>query len=315
VLDPLKNIGAQFFARSGGKLPITINGTNQALPNDVTLEVASAQVKSAILLAGLNTAGHTVLIEPSPSRDHTEKMLSYFGAEISTKEIGNGFRKITLVGQPELTGRKIIIPGDVSSAAFIIVGALITPGSNVEIKNVGINPLRIGLLDSLNEMGADLKILKVRENTNEQVADIQIKYKRLKGVTIPADRAPSMIDEYPILSIAASVAQGTSVFEGVSELRIKESDRLTAMAEGLKACGVMTNTTTNSLTIIGTGDRPLGGVTIASQLDHRIAMSYLVLGLVSKNPISIDDADPIETSFPGFINVMNQLGANMEFKQ
>jgi 3-phosphoshikimate 1-carboxyvinyltransferase len=164
-------------------------------------------------------------------------------------------------------------------------------------------------------MGADLKILKVRENTNEQVADIQIKYKQLKGVTIPADRAPSMIDEYPILSIAASVAQGTSVFEGVSELRIKESDRLTAMAEGLKACGVMTNTTTNSLTIIGTGGRPLGGVTIASQLDHRIAMSYLVLGLVSKNPISIDDADPIETSFPGFINLMNQLGANMEFKQ
>jgi 3-phosphoshikimate 1-carboxyvinyltransferase len=315
VLDPLRNIGAQFFVRSGDKLPITINGTNQALPNDVTLQVASAQVKSAILLAGLNTAGHTVLIEPSPSRDHTEKMLSYFGAEISTKKIKNGSRKIILVGQPELTGRRIIIPGDISSAAFIIVGALITPGSNVEIKNVGINPLRTGLLDSLNEMGADLKILKVRENTNEQVADIQIKYKQLKGVTIPADRAPSMIDEYPILSIAASVAQGTSVFEGVGELRVKESDRLTAMAEGLKDCGVMTNTTTNSLTITGTGGRPLGGVTIASQLDHRIAMSYLVLGLVSKTPISIDDADPIETSFPGFINLMNQLGANMEFRQ
>jgi 3-phosphoshikimate 1-carboxyvinyltransferase len=242
-------------------------------------------------------------------------MLSYFGAEISTKKIKNGSRKIILVGQPELTGRRIIIPGDISSAAFIIVGALITPGSNVEIKNVGINPLRTGLLDSLNEMGADLKILKVRENTNEQVADIQIKYKQLKGVTIAADRAPSMIDEYPILSIAASVAQGTSVFEGVGELRVKESDRLTAMAEGLKDCGVMTNTTTNSLTITGTGGRPLGGVTIASQLDHRIAMSYLVLGLVSKNPISIDDADPIETSFPGFINLMNQLGANMEFRQ
>ena len=315
VIDPLKNIGAQFYVRTGGKLPITINGTNQALPNDVTLEVASAQVKSAILLAGLNTAGHTVLIEPSPSRDHTEKMLSYFGAEISTQEIGSGSRKITLIGQPELTGRKVIIPGDISSAAFIIVGALITPGSNIEIKNVGINPLRTGLLDSLNEMGADLKILKVRKNTNEKVADIQIKYKQLKGVTIPADRAPSMIDEYPILSIAASVARGTSVFEGVGELRIKESDRLTAMAEGLKSCGVMTNTTINSLTINGTGGRPMGGVTIASQLDHRIAMSYLVLGLVSKNPISIDDAGPIETSFPGFINLMNQLGANMKFKQ
>jgi 3-phosphoshikimate 1-carboxyvinyltransferase len=242
-------------------------------------------------------------------------MLSYFGARISTKEIGNSSRKIMLVGQPELTGRKIIIPGDVSSAAFIIVGALITPGSNVEIKNVGINPLRTGLLDSLNEMGADIKILKIREHTNEKVADIQIKYKQLKGVTIPAARAPSMIDEYPILSIAASVAQGTSIFEGVGELRIKESDRLTAMAEGLKACGVMTNATTDSLTINGRGGRPLGGVTIASQLDHRIAMSYLVLGLISKCPISIDDAGPIETSFPGFINLMNQLGANMEFQQ
>ena len=315
VLDPLKNIGAQFYSRSGDKLPLTIIGTNQALPNETTLKVASAQVKSAILLAGLNTSGHTILIEPSPSRDHTEKMLSYFGAEIKTKELENNSRKITLVGQPELTGRKIIIPGDISSAAFIIVGALITPGSNVKIKNVGINQLRTGLLDSLNEMGADLKILKIRQTTNEKVADIEIKYKQLKGVTIPADRAPSMIDEYPILSIAASVAHGTSIFEGVGELRIKESDRLTAMAEGLKNCGVMTNSTINSLTITGTGGCPLGGVTIASQLDHRIAMSYLVLGLISKNPISIDDAGPIETSFPGFINLMNQLGANMELKQ
>ena len=315
VLDPLRNIGAQFVVRAGDKLPITISGTNQALPNNITLKVASAQVKSAVLLAGLNASGHTVLIEPRPSRDHTERMLSYFGAELSTEEIGNGSRKITLVGQPELTGRKIIVPGDISSAAFLIVGALITPGSNLKIKNVGINPLRTGLLDSLKEMGANLKILKVRENSSEQIADIQIKYKQLKGITIPAARVPSMIDEYPILSIAASVAQGTSVFEGVGELRVKESDRLTAMAEGLKSCGVMTKTTTNSLTIVGTGGDPLdGGATIASRLDHRIAMSYLILGLVSKNPITIDDGDPIETSFPGFINLMNQLGANMELK-
>jgi len=315
VLDPLRNIGAQFVVRAGDKLPITISGTNQALPNNITLKVASAQVKSAVLLAGLNASGHTVLIEPRPSRDHTERMLSYFGAELSTEDIGNGSRKITLVGQPELTGRKIIVPGDISSAAFLIVGALITPGSNLKIKNVGINPLRTGLLDSLKEMGANLKILKVRENSSEQVADIQIKYKQLKGITIPATRVPSMIDEYPILSIAASVAQGTSVFEGVGELRVKESDRLTAMAEGLKSCGVMTKTTTNSLTIVGTGGDPLdGGATIASRLDHRIAMSYLILGLVSKNPITIDDGDPIETSFPGFINLMNQLGANMELK-
>jgi len=315
VLDPLRNIGAQFVVRAGDKLPITISGTNQALPNNITLKVASAQVKSAVLLAGLNASGHTVLIEPRPSRDHTERMLSYFGAELSTEDIGNGSRKITLVGQPELTGRKIIVPGDISSAAFLIVGALITPGSNLKIKNVGINPLRTGLLDSLKEMGANLKILKVRENSSEQVADIQIKYKQLKGITVPATRVPSMIDEYPILSIAASVAQGTSVFKGVGELRVKESDRLTAMAEGLKSCGVMTKTTTNSLTIVGTGGDPLdGGATIASRLDHRIAMSYLILGLVSKNPITIDDGDPIETSFPGFINLMNQLGANMELK-
>lgn len=315
VLDPLRNIGAQFVVRAGDKLPITISGTNQALPNNITLKVASAQVKSAVLLAGLNAPGHTVLIEPRPSRDHTERMLSYFGAKLSTEDIGNGSRKITLVGQPELTGRKIIVPGDISSAAFLIVGALITPGSNLKIKNVGINPLRTGLLDSLKEMGANLKILKVRENSSEQVADIQIKYKQLKGITIPATRVPSMIDEYPILSIAASVAQGTSVFKGVGELRVKESDRLTAMAEGLKSCGVMTKTTTNSLTIVGTGGDPIdGGATIASRLDHRIAMSYLILGLVSKNPITIDDGDPIETSFPGFINLMNQLGANMELK-
>ena len=315
VLDPLKNIGATFLARAGGKLPITINGTSQALPNDLTLEVASAQVKSAILLAGLNTVGHTVLIEPKPSRDHTERMLSYFGAEISVKEVGNGSRKITLVGQPELTGRKILVPGDISSAAFIIIGAAITPGSNVEIKNVGINPLRTGLLDSLKEMGADLKILKIREHTNEPVADIQIKYKQLKGVTIPAERAPRMIDEYPILSIAAAVAQGTTVFEGVEELRVKESDRLTVMAEGLRDCGITTNATKNSLTITGTNGPPNGGVTISSRLDHRIAMSFLILGLICKNPITIDDAEPIETSFPDFINLMNKLGANMKFKQ
>ena len=176
VLEPLKKIGAQFFTREGDKLPITIKGTNQALPSEITMEIASAQVKSSILFAGLNAAGHTVVIEPTPSRDHTEKMLSHFGAEITTEKTTDGFRKITLVGQPELTGRKVIIPGDISSAAFIIVGALITPGSDVEIKNVGINPLRTGLLDCLKEMGADLKILKVRENAGEKIADIKIKY-------------------------------------------------------------------------------------------------------------------------------------------
>ena len=312
VLEPLKKIGAQFFTREGDKLPITIKGTNQALPSEITMEIASAQVKSSILFAGLNAAGHTVVIEPTPSRDHTEKMLSHFGAEITTEKTKDGFRKITLVGQPELTGRKVIIPGDISSAAFIIVGALITPGSDVEIKNVGINPLRTGLLDCLKEMGADLKILKVRENAGEKIADIKIKYKRLQGITVPKSRAPSMIDEYPILSIAASVAEGVSVFNGVEELRVKESDRLTAMAEGLRACGIGTKMTEDSLTITGKGGSPDGGTLIKSQLDHRIAMSFLVMGLISKKSISVDDAQPIETSFPGFIHFMNQLGANME---
>jgi 3-phosphoshikimate 1-carboxyvinyltransferase len=314
VLDPLKKLGAQFIAREGDKLPLTIKGTNQALPIEITLEIASAQVKSAILLAGLNALGHTVIIEPEPTRDHTEKMLSYFGATITSEEIGNGSRKITLVGQPELSGRKITIPGDFSSAAFVIIGALITPGSNVEIKNVGINPLRTGLLDSLKEMGADLKIQKVRESAGEKIADIKIKYTQLKGITVPASRVPSMIDEYPILSIAASVAKGVSVFEGIGELRVKESDRLTNMANGLKACGVVTKATENTLTISGISGRPEGGTIITSQLDHRIAMSYLVLGLISKKPITVDDAQPIETSFPNFTNLMNQLGANMEFK-
>jgi len=314
VLDPLRDIGAQFDVRSDDKLPFTIKGTNQALPNEVTLEIASAQIKSAILLAGLNTAGHTVVIETNPSRDHTEKMLSFFNAEIKIEEVGKNVRKITLVGRPELTGRKVFIPGDFSSAAFLIVAALITPGSDLEIKNVGINPLRTGLLDCLTEMGADLNIVKVRENSGEPVADIQIKYKQLRGITIPANRVPRMIDEYPILSIAASVAQGTSIFKGVGELRIKESDRLTAMAEGLKACGVKTKETTNSLTIIGKSGKVPGGAKIASQLDHRIAMSYLVLGLISTSSITIDDGDPIETSFPNFVSLMNQLGANMEFK-
>ena len=314
VIEPLKKIGAQFFARAEDKLPLTIKGTNHALPIDTTLEIASAQVKSAILLGGLNAAGHTIVTEPKPSRDHTEKMLSYFGAGITTKEYSNGSRKITLVGQPELTGRKVIIPGDISSAAFIIIGALITPGSNVEIKNVGINPLRTGLLESLKEMGADLKISKVRENAGEKMADIKIKHKQLQGIIVPKSRAPSMIDEYPILAIAASVANGVSVFKGIEELRVKESDRLAAMAEGLKDCGVITKTTKNSLTINGKGGRPKGGVIIKSQLDHRIAMSFLILGLISKEPISIDDAQPIETSFPGFIQLMNQLGANMELR-
>jgi len=312
VLKPLQNIGAHFFATAKNKMPITINGTRNALPTETTLEIASAQIKSALLLAGLNATGYTVVIERAPTRDHTEKMLQHFGADISTEEISRKGRRITLVGQPELTGRKIIIPGDISSAAFLIIGALITPDSDLTVKNIGINPLRTGILDSLKKMGANFKIYNIRENSGEPQADIRVRHSQLRGVTIPAHQVPRLIDEYPILSIAASVARGTTVFEGIGELRVKESDRLSAISEGLEACGIETQTTIDTLIINGTNQRPKGGATIASRLDHRIAMSYLILGLISKQPITIDDSSPIETSFPGFINLMNKLGANMK---
>jgi 3-phosphoshikimate 1-carboxyvinyltransferase len=239
-------------------------------------------------------------------------MLEYFGAKLSIKENIDGSHQITLIGQPELTGRHVIIPGDISSASFLIVAALITPGSNLKIQGVGINPLRVGIIDTLKEMGANLKILNKKNTAGEPVADIHVRHSQLKGVKVPAARAPSMIDEYPILSIAASAAEGTSIFEGIRELRVKESDRLDAMAKGLKACGIHTENTESSLTIFGIGSSPEGGNTITTHLDHRIAMSYLVLGLISKHPITIDDGSPIDTSFPGFIELMNTLGANME---
>ena len=312
VMEPLRHIGAEFTARSGGRLPITVTGTPDALPGDETLKVASAQVKSAILLAGLNAKGTTIVIEPHPSRDHTEKMLSFFGADISTEENADGSRKIMLVGQPEITGRDIVVPGDISSAAFPIVAALITPGSDLTLENVGINPLRAGLLASLTEMGADIEILNTRDNAGEPVADIHVRHSQLNGAVIPAARAPSMIDEYPILAIAAATAEGTSIFEGVGELRVKESDRLDAMASGLKDCGIKIETTKDSLTVHGKNQPPKGGVTLASRLDHRIAMSYLILGMASESPITVDDGGPIETSFPGFQKLLNDLGANME---
>jgi 3-phosphoshikimate 1-carboxyvinyltransferase len=312
VMGPLRNIGAEFVARSGGKLPITITGTGMALPGDETLKVASAQVKSAILLAGLNAQGNTIVVEPQPSRDHTEKMLSFFGADISVEEIADGARRITLIGQPEITGQDIAVPGDISSAAFPIVAALITPGSDLTIENVGINPLRAGVLASLQEMGAEIEILNERDTAGEPIADLHVRASELTGATIPADRAPSMIDEYPILAVAAACAKGTSVFEGIGELQVKESDRLAAMASGLKECGVETEATQDTLTVHGTGAAPQGGVTIASRLDHRIAMSYLVLGMASQKTITVDDGGPIETSFPGFLDLMNGLGADME---
>ncbi len=309
VSEPLTRMGAQIVARSKGRPPLAVIGTANPLPISYRLPVASAQVKSAILLAGLNTPGITTVIEPEPTRDHTELMLRGFGAEISVEQTPVG-RAVSLKGQPELTGRKIVVPGDPSSAAFPMVAALILPGSDVTLPNVGLNPHRIGLIETLLEMGADIQILNRREAAGEPVGDLRVRASKLKGVTVPAERAPSMIDEYPILSIAAAFAEGETRMLGLAELRVKESDRLGTMAQGLAACGVDVVEGEDSLTVRGgTGVKPAGGGTIAVKLDHRIGMSFLVLGLAAAKPITIDDGAAIDTSFPGFARLMNGLGA------
>jgi len=308
VMAPLRAFGASFSARRGGLLPITVNGAPMPVPVDYEVPVASAQVKSAVLLAGLNTPGNTVVIEPKPTRDHTERMLRGFGAAIAVEEIDGG-RRIELAGQPELEGRDLNIPGDVSSAAFPLVAASLVEGSDVTLKNIGVNPLRTGLLDTLREMGADIEFDGDTETDEEPAVDLHVRAASLKGIDVPAARAPSMIDEYPILAVAAATAEGTTRMTGLAELRVKESDRLAAMATGLAACGVEIEETADSLTVHGCNGPVPGGGAIATDLDHRIAMAFAVLGMVSKEPVRIDDARPIDTSFPGFIALMNELGA------
>ena len=309
VAEPLTRMGAQIVARSKGRPPLAVIGTAEPLPISYRLPVASAQVKSAILLAGLNTPGVTTVIEPEPTRDHTELMLRGFGAELTVEQTPEG-RAVSLKGQPELTGRKITVPGDPSSAAFPLVAALILPGSDVTLPNVGLNPHRIGLIDTLLEMGADIQILDRREVAGEPVGDLRVRASKLQGITVPAERAPSMIDEYPILSVAAAFAEGETRMLGLGELRVKESDRLGTMAQGLAACGIDVVEGEDSLTVRGGGGRkPAGGATIAVKLDHRIGMSFLVLGLATEKPIAIDDGAAIDTSFPGFARLMNGLGA------
>jgi 3-phosphoshikimate 1-carboxyvinyltransferase len=272
--------------------------------------VASAQVKSAVLLAGLHAPGATTVIEPAPTRDHTERMFRHFGVTVDSMLLENGANKVRVVGQPELSGRAIVVPADPSSAAFPVVAALIVPGSHVTIRNVGINPLRIGLFDTLREMGADIVFKNTREEAGEPVADLEVRSSKLKGVTVPASRAPSMIDEYPILSVAAAFAEGETRMDGLAELRVKESDRLSLMANGLSACGVAARAEGDSLIVRG-GGAPRGHATIAVHLDHRIAMSFLVLGMASDKSIAVDDASAIATSFPGFVALMNGLGAKL----
>jgi len=308
VIEPLSRMGAQFVARDGGRLPLAVIGATRPLPISYELPVASAQVKSAILLAALNTPGETTVIERQATRDHTELMLRNFGATVTIAELPDGGRAITLVGQPELLARPVVVPADPSSAAFPAVAALICPGSELLLPGIGVNPLRTGLYVTLAEMGADIESLNPRVEAGEPVADLRIRHSSLKGVVVPPERAPSMIDEYPILAVAAACAHGTTRMRGLAELRVKESDRLAAIARGLEACGVGVEEDKDSLTIHGIGRPPQGGGTVATHFDHRIAMSFLVLGMATAEPVTVDDAAAIDTSFPGFAALMNGLG-------
>lgn len=306
VIDPLTTMGATFTATDGGKLPLKMTGTSDIQPIEYNLPVASAQVKSALLLAGLNATGTSKVTELEPTRDYTETMLGAFGVDVQT----NGL-DITLTGGQAMEGCAIDVPADPSSAAFPTVAALICAESDVRLDNIGMNDRRSGLYETLIEMGADITIQNERIQGGEKVADLLIKSSELKGIEVPIDRVPSMIDEFPIFAVAASCAKGTTVMRGLAELRVKESDRLGMMAKGLMACGVNLEEGEDSLTIHGTGSAPKGGALIETALDHRIAMSFLVLGMVSDAPITIDDAEPILTSFPNFIDGMNDLGANI----
>jgi 3-phosphoshikimate 1-carboxyvinyltransferase len=310
VAKPLQEIGARIVARDGYRLPLAIIGAAEPVPISYRLPVASAQVKSAVLLAGLNTPGETTVIEPESTRDHTELMLRHFGVEVRVEMTSDG-RRTTIVGQPEITGRRIAVPADPSSAAFPLVAALLLPGSDVTLSNVGINPHRIGLIETLRGMGGDIAFTNLRQEAGEPVVDIRVRASRLTGVTVPAARAPSMIDEYPVLAVAAACAAGTTVMQGLGELRVKESDRLAAIAKGLRACGASVEDGPDSLTVRAGNGRPRGGADIATNLDHRIAMAFLVMGMVAEGPVEVDDGSPIETSFPGFTDLMNGLGAQI----
>ena len=312
VTDPLALFGAQAVGRAEGRLPMTIVGAADPVPARYTVPVPSAQVKSAVLFAGLNAPGETVVIEAEATRDHTERMMAGFGAEIRTEETDEG-RVITLTGQPELKPQHIVVPRDPSSAAFPVCAALIVPGSDVLVPNIGLNPTRAGLFTTLREMGADLEYENMREEGGEPVADLRAKFSPdLKGIEVPAERAASMIDEYPVLSVVASFASGQTHMPGVKELRVKESDRIDAMATGLRAAGVTVDEGPDWWTVTGLGHGNVpGGATAESHLDHRIAMSFLVMGMATTAPMSVDDGGPIATSFPIFEPLMAALGAQV----
>ena len=310
VIDPLEQMGADINASPGGRLPLMVRGLAPAIPLSYRLPMASAQVKSAVLLAGLNTPGITEVIEPVPTRDHSERMLRGFGADLRVDTDADGTRHIRIRGEAELKPQTIVVPGDPSSAAFFIVAALIVPGSDVTIANVGLNPTRAGLVEVLQAMGGDIELQGTREVGGEPVADLRVRHSALKAIDVDPAVAPSMIDEFPILFIAAALAEGRTVTTGLDELGVKESDRLTVMATGLKAIGARVEESEDGLTIDGTGGAPLpGGATIAGHLDHRICMSFAIAGLVSKAPVTIDDITPIGTSFPNFEALLESLRA------
>ena len=306
VTDPLAACGARFTAREGGRLPLAIEGAVDPLPLDYRLPVASAQVKSAILLCGLNAPGETRVDEPEATRDHSENMLRHFGATVRVETDGAG-RIITLAGQPELRAADVAVPGDPSSAAFPIVAALLVPGSMLRVDGVGLNPLRTGLFTTLREMGAVLEIENARIEGGEPVGDLVVRHSALRGIEVPPGRAPSMIDEYPVLAVAAACASGTTRMRGLRELRVKESDRLAATAALLTANGARVEIENDDLIVHGTGRPPAGGALVATHMDHRLAMSALVLGLATAAPVRVDDASFIDTSFPGFVALMNGL--------
>jgi 3-phosphoshikimate 1-carboxyvinyltransferase len=311
VLDPLLRMGARpLHVSEGGRLPLALQGARDPMPIVYRTPVPSAQIKSAVLLAGLSAPGATTVVENEASRDHTERLLAHFGAEVAVEPEGEHGRRITLTGQPELVPAPIVVPADPSSAAFPMVAALIVPGSELILSDVMTNPLRTGLIVTLREMGASIESLEVRSDGGEEMADFRVRGSTLHGVEVPATRAPAMIDEYPVLAVAASFAEGTTVMRGLKELRVKESDRFAAIADGLRANRVGFEIDGDDLIVHGRG-RAAGGGTVTTRMDHRIAMAFLVMGLASEQPVTVDDTAFIATSFPGFVTMLRDLGADL----
>ncbi len=310
IVSPLEGFGTRFDTSDGGRMPLTLHGARQPVPVVYRLPVASAQVKSAVLLAGLNAPGATTVIEPEATRDHTERMLQGFGADITFGQADDGARSITVRGHKELQAQTVEVPGDPSSAAFVLVAAIISEDGEVTVENMLLNETRTGLMVTLREMGADISIANERVSGGEPVGDVTARSSKLGGVTVPAERAPSMIDEYPVLAVAAAFADGTTRMQGLHELRVKESDRLAAVAAGLQANGVVHHTGDDWLEV--TGGKVAGGGTVVTHLDHRIAMAFLVMGLASEEPVTVDDGNVMATSFPGFRSFMEGLGARFE---